>query len=153
MVFVNYRRTDASAEATLLADHVNRVLGEGAAFIDCAPIAPGLDYLTCVHDALTRTRVMLAVIGPDWLGVADQRAPRLPDRFDAVHTEIRAALARQIPVVPVLVRDAVLPEEQALPDDSRGLVSRRAAVLTTTAFERDAADLLERIGSYLSPSA
>jgi hypothetical protein len=55
-------------------------------------------------------QVLLAVIGPTWLTVTDERGRRrLDDPDDIVRLEIEAALAREVRVIPILVEGAVMP--------------------------------------------
>ena len=63
-----------------------------------------------------------------WVTAADPRTggPRLHNPQDFVRIEIRRALARNIPVVPVILDGAAIPEERSLPDDMRELAQRQS---------------------------
>jgi hypothetical protein len=50
--------------------------------------------------------------------------------------EIRAALKRQIRVIPVLVDGALMPRSMDLPDDLKTLVRRNALQIRDTSFRR-----------------
>jgi len=66
-----------------------------------------------------------------------------------VRLEISRALARSIPVIPVLVGGAPLPKRSDLPDDLKPLMEHQVATITTNGFRnemagkaRDSRDLL-----------
>jgi WD domain, G-beta repeat len=92
--------------------------------------------------------IMLAVIGPGWIDAADPKTGqrRLDNTFDFVCVEIREALKRGIPVVPVLFDDAPMPDAEALPEDLRRLVRRQAEFVQFRTFDADVARLMRRLG-------
>ena len=57
---------------------------------------------------------MIAIIGNQWVSSQAGGVRRLDDARDLVRIEIAAALARGIPVVPVLVGGAVMPTGEEL---------------------------------------
>ena len=63
--------------------------------------------------------------------VGHTRLRRLNDPRDYVRIEIEAALARDIPVVPLLVDRATMPREADLPEGLKALTYRQAAVIRT----------------------
>ena len=84
------------------------------------------------------------MIGKRWLSATDNKGNRrLDDPNDFVRLEIAAALSRDIPVVPVLVHDAVMPIEQELPDVLKEFAFRNGTELTHArglGFGRQVAD-------------
>jgi hypothetical protein len=67
---------------------------------------------------------LLAVIGDQWIEILKQR---LDEPNDFVRIEIRAALEREIPVVPVLVGNASVPSEKNLPPELAAIAYKNAA--------------------------
>jgi hypothetical protein len=61
-------------------------------------------------------------------------APRLKNPRDFVRIEIRKALARNIPVVPVILDGAPIPEERSLQADMRELAQRHAEFIDFWTF-------------------
>ena len=60
-------------------------------------INPGEAYSESILAALEQVRVLVVLIGPDWLGEDSETGVRLIDReHDWVRREIRHALERQI---------------------------------------------------------
>jgi hypothetical protein len=59
---------------------------------------------------------VLAVVGTGWLDVRDEGGQRrLESGDDFVRIELEAALARGVPLIPVLVSGAVMPTAGQLP--------------------------------------
>ena len=63
-VFISYRRIDSQATAGRLSDDLKRAFGDDAVFRDIDDIAPGVDFIQALADALNACAVLLAVIGP-----------------------------------------------------------------------------------------
>jgi hypothetical protein len=90
--------------------------------VDSVPL--GVDFRKHVDELVARCDSLIAVIGNQWLKAEAGGARRLDDPRDLVRIEIAAALARGIPVVPVLVSGAAVPGESDLPGDLRDLAYR-----------------------------
>jgi len=98
--------------------------------------------------------VLLAVIGKDWLTTMDKDGRRrLEDSGDYVHIEIATALTRGIPVIPVLVDNAALPQAGDLPEPLRNLVFRNATqVRRDPDFHHDMDRLCNQLAKYIQKS-
>ena len=98
---------------------------------------------------------LLALIGPKWLNIGDSETKqrRLDNPDDFVRQEIRGALKnKKMPVVPVLVGDARMPEPKDLPDELKELASRQNFELRQRRWEDDVRALAEGL-SLVSRSA
>jgi hypothetical protein len=74
-------------------------------------VAPSRDFDEYLKSQVAACDAMLAIIGPNWLTAKDENGQRrLDNPEDFVVIEIGAALARDIPVVPVLVDGARMPK-------------------------------------------
>jgi hypothetical protein len=94
-IFVSYRRQESKDFAGRLYDRLADQFGEGQVFIDVDAIEPGVDFAEAITRAVAACQVLLAVIGPNWLTITDERGRRrLDDPDDFVRLEIEAALAR-----------------------------------------------------------
>lgn len=152
-LFISYRRDDASANAGRLCDWLKRQFGAAQVFLDTDKIAPGDDFEQVLETRLAAADVLLALIGPRWLDIADAGGRRLDQPQDYVRREIAAGLTRGMRVIPVLVGGARMPAEEALPEPLRALARRNAASLGDASFERDfdalVDDVLQRPRGYL----
>ena len=129
-IFISYRRDDAEYVANILADRIRATFGAESVFMDIDTIPFGVDFRKYIHDAVARCHVMLAIIGDDWLvQSADSSQRRIDEDADFVRLELEAALAREIPVIPVLIGRAKMPRRQDLPASLELLAFRNATEL------------------------
>jgi TIR domain len=131
-LFISYRRDDSADVTERLHDRLKRHFGDGTIFLDVDTIPFGMDFRQSIGDAVNQCDVLLAVIGDHWLDARYPDGPqqgcrRLENPRDYVRIEIEAALARGIPVVPLLVGRASMPAEVDLPDELKALAFRNAA--------------------------
>jgi hypothetical protein len=92
--------------------------------IDSIPI--GVDFRSHIAESLAHCHILLAVIGPEWLGITPGGTRRIDDPNDFVRLEVAQALTRNIRVVPLLVEDADMPAHDELPEDLKSLAFRNA---------------------------
>jgi hypothetical protein len=145
-IFVSYRRQQSSDIAGRLSDRLADRFGEEQVFIDVDTIKPGVDLAEEISRAVAICKVLLAVIGPNWLTATDERGRRrLDNPDDIVRLEIEAALARNVRVIPILVAGAGMPGRQDLPESLAGLAGRNALFIRHETFRDDAARLVTEI--------
>jgi TonB family protein len=145
-IFVSYRRSDSQGEAGRLFDDLVKHFDEHTVFMDVSAIEAGRDFRKAIEEGVTKCGVLLVVIGPEWLNAKDERgARRLDDPADFVRIETAAALRRDIPVIPVLVRAARMPSAEQLPDDLKELAYRNCIELTHARWRSDMQLLTEAL--------
>ncbi|MBR0735410.1 toll/interleukin-1 receptor domain-containing protein [Bradyrhizobium liaoningense] len=151
-VFISYRREDSSGHAGRLADRLMKEfdhplgLGDRSVFRDVDGIPLGVDFVKQLTEEIESCDVLLALIGPRWIDIRDRADNRrLDNPLDFVRVEIRTALQRQIPVVPILLDGAAIPDADLLPEDIRPLAFRQSLVLRNDSFHADAVRLLREI--------
>ena len=87
---------------------------------------PGVDFVDALSERVGKRHALLAVIR-HWVASADgQNRRRLDDPNDFVRIEIEAALQRDVPVIPVLVDGAPMPQAGELPDSLKKLTRVRS---------------------------
>ena len=144
-IFICYRRDDAEGYAGRIYDRLHARF-PGRVFMDVTGINPGADFNRVIQDTVGSCHVLLAIIGKQWLTIADSSTkPRIQRDDDYVRHEIATALYRNIAVIPVLVRDAKMPGSDALPPDLAGLSTRNALEISDDDFEHDALRLVSAI--------
>jgi hypothetical protein len=127
-----------------LFDRLADRYGEDAIFMDVDSIEPGLDFGDVIDRAVGACDVLIALIGPAWLGETDGRGRwRLADPNDTVALEIKAALDRNIRLIPVLVDGAVMPQAGELPQTIASLARRNSVRIDHETFRRDVEPLME----------
>jgi hypothetical protein len=147
-VFISYRRKDGG-NARLLYDRLVEHLGKARVFMDVDAITPGEDWTRAISQALAKCGVMLVLIGDQWGQVRSDRPARIGDTDDWVRHEIEAALDRGIPIIPVLLQDAVMPNHADLPNTLVRLSDLQAIQVRHDTFESDAARLLAAVDREL----
>jgi uncharacterized membrane protein HdeD (DUF308 family) len=125
-ITISYRRADAPSDAGRIFDRLNARYGKESVFMDIDTIPFGVDFRDYVEGALRGTDIVLAVIGPRWLGRRGARA-RIQEETDPVRIEIEAAMRLGKVIVPVLVANAVMPSPSDLPDSIAKLSFLNAA--------------------------
>ena len=123
-VFICYRREDSKWPAQLIYNDLTNHFGSGSVVFDVDTIPPGIDFREYLYKEVSKCDILLAIIGDQWLGILERR---LGEPNDFVRIEIQAALERQIPVVPILVGKASVPNEKDLPPKLAGLAYMQAA--------------------------
>src|SRR5215813_1639235 len=152
-IFINYRREDSTATAGRVHDRLGQSFGRKTLFMDVDHIPAGVDFVTHLNNQVAACDVFLAIIGPNWLNVTNEKGDRRLDAADDfVAIEIAAALARNIRVIPVLVDGARMPKVGELPKSLKPLVRRQAFDLRHTHFGRDADALIEKISEAFGGS-
>lgn len=150
-IFISYRRDDSEGEAGRLFDDLVRAYGDDSVFMDVTGIQPGLDFRKAIDANVASCGVLLAMIGPTWASVSDSSGKRrLDNPNDFVRLEIASALARGVPVIPVLVHAAKMPPLDQLPDDLKDLRYRNSVEISHARWNSDVALLIGALKSYVS---
>jgi len=146
-VFISYRRDDSKWQARPIHEAFCRVVSRDHVFMDIDSIPPGANFRKILKDWVDQCDVLLALIGPGWIDATDPRTGRrrLENASDFVRIEIGEALARDIPVVPVLLDGAPMPDPDRLPDEIRELVDRQAEFVEFRTFEPDVDRLIRKL--------
>jgi hypothetical protein len=117
-VFLCYRREDSkdltdTIEALLSRSIWNRM----HVFQDVSSIAGGAEWKLEIQRHISHSQVLLTIIGPKWLSISDNDGlRRIDSSSDPVRQEIETALHLHIPIIPVLVGGALMPDESQLPE-------------------------------------
>lgn len=143
-VFLSYRRGDTSGHAGRLRADIERLLPGSRVFMDISAIRPGEDFANAIQTAIASCNLFLVLIGRGWLSLlredsADQ------EQEDWARVELRNAIDHKIPIVPVLVDRASLPEIKELPEDLRDLARRQAIEISESRWDFDVSRLIEVI--------
>ncbi|MGF1519156.1 MAG: SUMF1/EgtB/PvdO family nonheme iron enzyme [Nodosilinea sp.] len=134
-IFLSYRRSDSDDIAGRIYDRLVAHFGKGSIFFDVDTIPLGIDFREFLQGEVQQCQVLVAIIGSTWLGTTDGDGHRrLDNTADWVRIELETALARQIPIIPLLVRGAQMPKEIELPSSLQKLAYRNA---TTARAGRD----------------
>jgi pimeloyl-ACP methyl ester carboxylesterase len=124
-IILSYRRADSGAITGRVFDRLVARYGRDAIFRDIDSIPVGTDFRAHIADAIGKCDVLLAMIGPKWLGrSAKGAATKIQNEDDAVRIEIEAALRIGKSIIPVLVANVKMPNASQLPPSLGGFVFR-----------------------------
>ena len=97
--------------------------------MDVEDIPFGSDFRDHIRNELLRSDLLLVIVGRGWLSKDDSGAARIQSETDPVRIEVETALQNSIPVIPVLVNGAQIPEPSDLPESLRNFVFLNAATV------------------------
>ncbi|MFI5271992.1 MAG: TIR domain-containing protein [Ktedonobacterales bacterium] len=143
-IYVAYRRDDAAAISGRVADRLRALFGARAVMKDVEAERAGDSLERGIAGAVRQCSAALVLIGPRWLSGI------LASPQDQTYVEIEVALRQGIPLIPVLVHGATLPDPRLLPQALWPLVTRGALALGPEAtFDRDLAALGETLRRFM----
>jgi hypothetical protein len=142
-IFFSYRRDDTGPAAGRVHDRLARMLRKDDLFFDVSTIGAGENFEARIDDAIARADAALIFIGDAWLGPPQASGTsRIRQADDYVRAEVRAALARPITTLPILVDGAAMPKKEQLPDDIRDLTTKNALPLRHQSFDDDTENIV-----------
>jgi hypothetical protein len=150
-VFISYRRDDARGASGRLFDWLRIAFGREHVFRDVHSIGAG-KWRDKIDDALARSAVCVAVIGPRWANA--DNLPRLHDESDMVRHELVNALAsHELTLVPTLVEGAKVPKTADLPPVLQPLFEWNVLPVTEEGWEDDTRRLIAEVAKAARLSA
>jgi hypothetical protein len=142
-VFISYRREDTGPAAGRVYDRLLRILSKFNVFFDVSTIGGGENFEKTIVDAIARSDAALIFIGEKWLQPMQPTGKaRVWETNDYVRAELRAALARPILILPVLVGGAEMPKPEQLPEDIKAITTKNALPLRHESFDDDTEHIL-----------
>jgi TIR domain len=118
-ITISYRREDSMDITGRIFDRLSSHYGRETVFRDIDNIPPGIDFREHIRASIEDSGVLMAVVGPRWIGGDRRGQPRIHAETDYVRIEVETALKRPIPVIPLLVGGAAMPEPSQLPENIR----------------------------------
>jgi hypothetical protein len=123
-------------------------VGESRVFLDVAAMKPGENFRLQLRDTITRSAVMLVLIGPGWLTDA-QGVRRLDEPQDHVRNEIEEGLLRRLLVIPVLVDGASMPRSSELPAALVQLAELQSLQISHSSYRHDDDMVVSRVVEHV----
>ena len=150
-IFLNYRRQQSEWPTLRLRDRLIEAFGTDRIFTDVDSIEPGQHFTKALEAAVASCRVLLAVIGRDWVNARDEAGQRrLENPNDWVRIEIETALRNpKVLVIPVLLDGATMPPIDQLPGELAQLGRRQAVEITTDRFANQLETLITTLRQTL----
>jgi len=149
-IFISYKRDDTSRQAERIYRDLGAHYSSEAVFYDLATVRPGADFVGQADSAIRNSNALLLLIGPKYFDDSPpQRRRRKREGPQYAYDEIRAAIDRDIPVVPILVDDAELPSADDWPIDLRVICQRSAVRLDEASWDRGITQLASALDRSL----
>jgi TIR domain len=143
-IMLSYRRDDSKWVAGRIFDRLEDHYGKGNVYMDIDAIPVGFDFREHLQHSLQRCDILLAIVGPRWLGTDEHGHHAIAEETDWVRIEIETALAKNIPVIPVLIDRLRMPKAADLPESLRNFAFRQAAEVDSGVDFRSHLDRLIR---------
>jgi hypothetical protein len=145
-VFVNYRHDEGNTAGRL----AERLEDEFDVFID-TKLEPGASFEGEILPALDASRVVLAVIGKEWLEPSS--LDRLKNEEDWVRRELLRAFGRNDAYVIPLLADVGMPAANLLPEVLLPLRGLKAFQVRYDLWDQDVAAVIKRVYELLAKPA
>jgi hypothetical protein len=125
-IILSYRREDSAGVTGRIFDRLAQEFGTDRVFMDIDSMPAGVDFHDHLQEMLEGCGALLVVIGKSWRSQRKGQPARIMDPDDWVRIEVETALDRGIPVVPLLIDGASLPNRDQLPESLWPLLRRNA---------------------------
>jgi hypothetical protein len=145
-IFISYRREDSSWSTGRIYDRLIKSFSEDQIFIDIDSIGLGDDFVAYIENSVNNCDVLLAIIGSKWLKIIKQKSGEV----DFVRLEIAAALKKNSKVIPILLENTKMPNENELPEDIRPLARRNAFFINPISFNSEIEKLILNLHKFFS---
>ncbi len=157
-IFISYRREDSREITGRICDRLTGKFGKETIFRDVDSIPAGVDFREHISKTIDRCNVLVAVIGNRWLEAKNRKGElRLEHADDPLSVEIETALKKEITVIPVLVKGAIMPDPDYLPERIKPLAFHNAIIIPMEPYFHAGVDRLidelEKSGSAKDTSA
>jgi TIR domain len=135
-IFLSYRESDSEGWAVKIAEDIAEAFGDDSVFLDKDSLRAG-KWNEQIQRALTMARVVVVIIGPQWVATLNDRRRR---KMQDVHREeVAFALAQQNTIViPACVGNADMPDRDVLPTEIQKLCDQQARTIGASADQRNA---------------
>lgn len=148
-IVISYRREDSKWIADRIFDRLEAHYGKGNVFMDIDSIPFGLDFREHLRETLEHCDVMLALVGPNWVG-RDSTGDHILKETDWVRIEVEAALNKKIPLIPLLIDGSQMPKPEELPEALKDIVFRQSAAIDRDNFRAQMERVIASIDQHLS---
>jgi hypothetical protein len=155
-IFISYRRDDTEKEVERLLKRLKRT--QNQIFHDTSIIQVADRFPKKLEKALSEAKVVVVVIGKNWLNVKDSMGyRRLDDPNDFVRREVAYAIRRLVnkrdcffDIIPVLMPGAKMPRAADLPKELKPIASLNALKIQNEKFDESVDSLSCRIKELFS---
>jgi hypothetical protein len=128
-ICISYRRADSQAITGRIFDRLIAHYGKDSIFIDIDHIPAGTDFRQYLSKTLLKATILLAIVGPKWLGAGKGLPDRIHDESDPVRVEVETALRNGLSIIPVLIGSRKMPTATQVPETLKEFVYLNAVTV------------------------
>ena len=125
-IFISYRRSDGFATARLIYDRLTQ-LGYRVSF-DMETLRSG-DFNTQLYERIENSRDVIVIVSADALKFREK------PEHDWLRLEVAHALKHKKNIIPVFLRDVVIPQKEDMPEDVAALVMKNGVTASEEHFD------------------
>ena len=146
-IFVSYRRAESEDFCGRLVDRLAGYFGRERISMDVDNLISGEGYREQIAEIIDESDIVLAIIGPQWLPMENYRGERrIDDPEDQLRIELETARQLNKTIIPILIHDADLPQEDQLPESLHWLAHLQAIPIASgQSFNVDLKLFIERL--------
>ncbi len=149
-IFINYRRALNLKDAQLLEKILQRRFGAAKSSSTRSGLEGGKHWLHTLEAQVDASSAMVSLIGQGWADARDESgARRLDNPDDFVRFEIARAFSRKIPVLPVLIDGAAMPDKNDLPNNLLPLLFVQAMPFRALTTNDDGEKIANRLAALI----
>jgi formylglycine-generating enzyme required for sulfatase activity len=130
-IAISYRRADTEVMTGRIRDRLVARYGDDAVFMDIDNIPFGKDFRVHIREVIVQSDILLVIVGPRWLGASRGGNRRIDNETDFVRLEVETALSNGIPIIPLLVGSARMPQPALVPESLKQFAFLNAASVAT----------------------
>mgnify|MGYP001602310938 CR=1 FL=1 len=153
--FISYRRQDSKIMAENIKARIDRRY-QGRVFFDdheasSTGIELGADFVAHIEQELSKSAVMLVIVGPEWQQLAQEKCKR--KEKDWVLFEIESALSQDepVPLIPVLIEGAEMPKDEYVPEGFSRANGISLRPRDHKGYEEGVRVLLSKVEEFMGP--
>ncbi len=130
-IFISYRKEDSAEQTQKIYDSLVRAFNSEIVFKDIENHIPlGADFQEHICKTISECKVLLVVIGKNWLDISGSEGKRkIDDSRDFIRLELSTALGGEALVVPLLLENTPMPSEESLPENLKKFAYRHGVQL------------------------
>ena len=121
LIFVSYRRREDRYVGGRIDEALSQEFGRGTVFRDVEDIPPGNPWDAEISQSLASSKVVIVLIGPNWVKELHRRRRFRNKKIDQVVRELATAFRLRKKVIPLLIDGATAPLEKELPAEIAAL--------------------------------
>jgi hypothetical protein len=153
-IAISYRREDSKPHAIRLHETLGKQFGSENVFRDIDSIPLGGKWRAVIRSTVSESDVLLALIGNQWLTIANASGRRLDDVNDVLRFELELALKKKnVRVIPIQLEGTAMPSPDDLPEGLKHLPERQSHRIDWERWDSDIQKLTDELKLIQSAKA